>query len=138
MSFSTHTLVKLPVTSAGHGWVITAVHLSNVVALDVGDLVHGQVAGKGHLRKAKSRTTTCGVKLFSIIVFNIMPYTCFISSIMLLYFWFYAPIAKLAIEVKEFPFEFPLLKCLPSFPHVNMFEFFLVFLENCGLLRNDV
>lgn len=53
----THTLVKLPVASAGHCWVITAVDLSNVVALDVGDLVHGHVAGKGHLKEGRSRTT---------------------------------------------------------------------------------
>lgn len=45
----THTLVKLSVASAGHGWVITAVDLSDVVALDVGYLVHRQVAGEGHL-----------------------------------------------------------------------------------------
>lgn len=45
----THTLVKLSVASAGHGRVITPVDLSNVVALDVGYLVHRQVAGEGHL-----------------------------------------------------------------------------------------
>lgn len=46
----THTLVKLSVASAGHGWVVTAINLSNVVALDVGYLVHCQVAGKGDLK----------------------------------------------------------------------------------------
>lgn len=54
---TTHALVKLSVASAGHGWVIAAVDLSDVVALDVGDLVHGQVAGKGHLKECGSRTT---------------------------------------------------------------------------------
>lgn len=53
----THTLVKLSVASAGHGWVITAVHFGDVVALYVGYLVHGQVAGKGHLTEGRSRTT---------------------------------------------------------------------------------
>lgn len=53
----THTLVKLSVASAGHGWVITAVHFGDVVALYVGYLVHGQVSGKGHLTEDRSRTT---------------------------------------------------------------------------------
>lgn len=53
----THTLVELSVASTGHGWVVAAVDLSDVVALDVGDLVHGQVAGKGHLKEGRSRTT---------------------------------------------------------------------------------
>lgn len=45
----THTLVELPVAAPGHGRVVPPVHLSDVVALDVGDLVHCQVASEGHL-----------------------------------------------------------------------------------------
>lgn len=53
----THTLVELSVASAGHGRVITAVHFGDVVALYVGYLVHGQVAGKGHLTEGRLKTT---------------------------------------------------------------------------------
>lgn len=53
----THALVKLSVASAGHGWVVTTIDLCNMVALDVGDFVHGEVAGKGNLREDRSRTT---------------------------------------------------------------------------------
>lgn len=58
----THALVKLSVASASHGWVITTVHLGNVVALNVGDLVHGQVSSKGHLTEGRSRTTRASPK----------------------------------------------------------------------------
>lgn len=44
-----YTLIELPVAAAGHGRVVTAIDLGDVVALDVGDLVHGQVTGEGHL-----------------------------------------------------------------------------------------
>lgn len=37
----TDTLIKLSVTSTGHGWVVTTVHFGNVVAFNVGYLVHG-------------------------------------------------------------------------------------------------
>lgn len=37
----TYTLIKLSVTSAGHGWVVTTVHFGNVVTFYVGYLVHG-------------------------------------------------------------------------------------------------
>ena len=47
----THTLVELPVAAPGHGRVVPPVHLSDVVALDVGDLVHRQIASEGHLRQ---------------------------------------------------------------------------------------
>lgn len=47
----TYALIKLPVAPTGHGWVVTAIDLSNMVALDVGDLVHGQITCKGHLRR---------------------------------------------------------------------------------------
>lgn len=47
----THTLVELPVAAPGHGRVVPPVDLSNVVALNVGDLVHRQIASKGHLRQ---------------------------------------------------------------------------------------
>lgn len=60
---TTHALVELPVASAGHGWVVTAVDLSDVVALDVGYLVHCQVASKGHLKDVQSRTTHCSLLL---------------------------------------------------------------------------
>lgn len=53
----THTLVKLSVASASHGWAIATVHFGNVVALYVSDLVHGQVSSKGHLTEGRSRTT---------------------------------------------------------------------------------
>ena len=46
----THALVELAIASTGHGWVVTAIHLGDVVTLDVSDLVHGQETGKGHLR----------------------------------------------------------------------------------------
>lgn len=57
----THTLVKLSVASAGHGWVIAAVHFGNVVALYVSYLVHGQITGKRHLTReqVKDNTTLC-------------------------------------------------------------------------------
>ena len=42
-------MVELSVASTSHGRVISAIHLSNVIALDVGDLVHGQVASEGDL-----------------------------------------------------------------------------------------
>lgn len=54
----TYTLIKLSVTSPGHGWVVTTIDLSNVITLDVGYLVHGQVAGKWYLKEGGSRITT--------------------------------------------------------------------------------
>lgn len=53
----THALVKLSVTSAGHRRVVAAIDLCDVVALDVGYLVHGKIAGKGYLKEGGSRTT---------------------------------------------------------------------------------
>lgn len=47
---TTYTLVKLSVAAACHGWVVTAIDLSDVIALDVCDLVHGQVSCKGNLK----------------------------------------------------------------------------------------
>ena len=55
----THTLVELSVTSPSHGGVVTAIHFSDVVTLDVCYLVHGQVASEGHLKDSRSRTTLC-------------------------------------------------------------------------------
>ncbi len=53
----THTLIKLSVASAGHRRVVTAVDLGDMVTLDVGYLVHGQVTSEGHLKEGRSRTT---------------------------------------------------------------------------------
>lgn len=48
---NTHTLVELPVATPGHGRVVSAVHFGDVIALNVGDLVHGQVASKRNLNR---------------------------------------------------------------------------------------
>lgn len=37
----TYALIKLSVTSTGHGRVVTPIHFGNVVAFYVGYLVHG-------------------------------------------------------------------------------------------------
>ena len=37
----TYTLVKFSVPPPCHGGVVTAIHLGNVISLDVGNLVHG-------------------------------------------------------------------------------------------------
>ena len=47
----TYTLVELPISTPGHGGVVSAVDLRDVVALDVLDLVHGEVSGKRHLEE---------------------------------------------------------------------------------------
>ena len=45
--FVTYTLIKLSVSAAADGWVVTTVDLADVVTLDLGDLVHGDVAREG-------------------------------------------------------------------------------------------
>lgn len=52
---NTHTLVELSVTAPGHGGVVSAVHLGDVIAFDVRDLVHGQVASKRNLNRKQLR-----------------------------------------------------------------------------------
>lgn len=54
----THTLVKLSVAPASHGWVVTAIDLSDMVAFDVGYLVHCQVAGEWDLKGNKVKDKT--------------------------------------------------------------------------------
>ena len=54
----TYTLVELPVSPPCHGGVVPAVHLCDMVALDILDLVHGEVSGKRHLEAMLRQTTT--------------------------------------------------------------------------------
>lgn len=50
---NTYTLVKFPVTSTCHGWIITTIHFSYMVAFDVGYFVHGKIAGKRYLSSSQ-------------------------------------------------------------------------------------
>ena len=45
----THTLVKFSVASSGHVWLITTINTSNVITLDLFDLVHGNVPSEWNL-----------------------------------------------------------------------------------------
>lgn len=54
----THTLVELPVSAPGHGRIVSAVHFGNVVALNVGDFIHREIASKWDPRR-KSQGAKC-------------------------------------------------------------------------------
>ena len=72
----THTLVELPVAAPGHGWVVAAVNFGDVVPLDIGDFVHGEVAGKGYREIVPQRqhlTTLVGQVVDQLGVLAILP-----------------------------------------------------------------
>ena len=72
----THTLVELPVAAPGHGWVVAAVHLGDVVPLDIGDFVHGEVAGEGYREIVPQRqhlTTLVGQVVDQLGILAILP-----------------------------------------------------------------
>jgi hypothetical protein len=50
---NTHTLIELSESSSRHGGVVSPVDLSNVVALDVGHLVHGKIASEWNLTQGQ-------------------------------------------------------------------------------------
>lgn len=75
MKNMTYALIKLPKTTAIHGWLIPTINLTDLKSLDVSYFVHCNITGKGDLQKddkmeLKIHKEVKYCKIFKVIIYR--------------------------------------------------------------------